>query len=49
VRELAGHGDVVLLPGAGHGLTEAADDLRTRLIDWIPERFESRVDPQPRS
>jgi pimeloyl-ACP methyl ester carboxylesterase len=49
VRELAGHGDVVLLPGAGHGLIEAADELRTRLIDWIPERFESRVDPQPRS
>jgi pimeloyl-ACP methyl ester carboxylesterase len=39
VRELAGHGDVVLLPDAGHGLIEAAEELRTLLIDWIPARF----------
>lgn len=40
VRELAGHGDVVLLPNAGHGLVEATDELRARLRDWIPARFE---------
>jgi pimeloyl-ACP methyl ester carboxylesterase len=39
VRELAGHGDVVLLAGAGHGLIEAGDELRARLDDWIPARF----------
>jgi alpha/beta superfamily hydrolase len=31
-----GHGELVVLPGAGHLLAEAADDLRVRLGDWIP-------------
>ena len=39
VRELAGHGEVVILSRAGHGLIEAADELRARLLDWIPARF----------
>jgi hypothetical protein len=39
VQMLAGRGEVVLLPGAGHLLTEAADDLRTRLGAWITARF----------
>jgi dienelactone hydrolase len=39
VQMLAGHGEVVLLPGAGHLLTEAATELRERLSVWIPERF----------
>lgn len=39
VQMLAGHGEVVLCPGAGHLLTEAADELRTRLTEWIPARF----------
>jgi pimeloyl-ACP methyl ester carboxylesterase len=39
VQMLAGHGDVVLLPGAGHLLTQAAAELRERLLTWIPERF----------
>jgi alpha/beta superfamily hydrolase len=39
VQMLAGHGEVVLLPGAGHLLTQAADELRTRLFDWIPARL----------
>jgi hypothetical protein len=34
--ELAGGGDVVILPGTGHLLREAHDELRTRLLDWIP-------------
>jgi alpha/beta superfamily hydrolase len=29
-------GDVVVLPGAGHLLTQAGDELRVRLLDWIP-------------
>jgi pimeloyl-ACP methyl ester carboxylesterase len=39
VQMLAGHGEVVLLPGAGHLLTQAAPELRERLSAWIPERF----------
>jgi pimeloyl-ACP methyl ester carboxylesterase len=39
VQMLAGHGEVVLLPGAGHLLTQAATEVRERLAAWIPERF----------
>jgi hypothetical protein len=36
VRALAGgHGDVVLLAGTGHGLAEAHDEVRDRLLAWI--------------
>jgi fermentation-respiration switch protein FrsA (DUF1100 family) len=36
VQMLAGHGEIVLFPGAGHLLTEAADEIRERLDEWIP-------------
>ncbi len=36
VRMLIGHGDLEILPGAGHLLTEASEHLRSRLEDWIP-------------
>jgi len=39
VRMMAGHGDLVILPGAGHGLVEAADEIAARLLQWIPEVF----------
>jgi pimeloyl-ACP methyl ester carboxylesterase len=39
VRALAGSGEVVVLAGAGHLLTEAGDELRDRLGTWIPDRF----------
>jgi alpha/beta superfamily hydrolase len=39
VQMLAGQGEVVLLPGTGHLLTQSADELRARLLDWIPQRF----------
>jgi dienelactone hydrolase len=39
VQTIVGHGDLVILPGAGHLLTEAHDELRDRLGTWIPERF----------
>ncbi|HTK15755.1 MAG TPA: alpha/beta hydrolase [Acidimicrobiia bacterium] len=39
VQMLAGHGEVVLLAGAGHLLSEAAGELRERLGAWIGERF----------
>jgi pimeloyl-ACP methyl ester carboxylesterase len=39
VQMIAGHGEVVLLPGAGHLLTQVAVELRERLSEWIPARF----------
>lgn len=39
VRMLAGHGELVPLPGAGHLLDEAADTIRDRLVEWIPTQF----------
>jgi pimeloyl-ACP methyl ester carboxylesterase len=36
VQMLAGHGEIVLFPDAGHLLSEAADELRERLYEWIP-------------
>ena len=39
VRMIAGTGELVVLPGAGHLLREAGDELRSRLGRWIPERF----------
>ena len=42
VQMLAGHGEVVLLPGSGHLLSEAAGELRERLSVWIGERFTDR-------
>ena len=29
-------GELVVLPGAGHLLTQAGDELRERLLAWIP-------------
>jgi alpha/beta superfamily hydrolase len=37
VRMLAGRGELVVLAGAGHLLTEAASELRARLGTWLPE------------
>jgi len=39
VRELAGGGEVVLVPGGGHLLREAGDLLRERLPEWVRERL----------
>jgi dienelactone hydrolase len=40
VHQLAGgHGELEILPGAGHLLTEVADQLRARLGAWIPAQF----------
>jgi pimeloyl-ACP methyl ester carboxylesterase len=32
-------GELVILPGADHRLTSAADELRDRLRTWVPARF----------
>jgi hypothetical protein len=39
VQSLAGHGEVVVLDGNGHLLDKAADELRDRLLTWIPEHL----------
>jgi len=39
VRELAGHGELVVLPNDGHLLARSHDVLLERLLDWIPERL----------
>jgi alpha/beta superfamily hydrolase len=50
VRMIAGTGELVVLPGAGHLLREAGDELRGRLSEWIPERFATPGDePEPAS
>ena len=44
VRMLAGHGELVVLPGTGHLLTEVAEDLRELVGGWIADRL-LPVDP----
>jgi pimeloyl-ACP methyl ester carboxylesterase len=39
VQMIAGHGELVFLPGTGHLLTQSADEVRARLLDWVPARF----------
>jgi dienelactone hydrolase len=39
VHALVGHGDLVILPGTGHLMSEYGDELRERLGTWIPARF----------
>jgi pimeloyl-ACP methyl ester carboxylesterase len=47
VKMLAGYGEVVILPGAGHLLTEVADDVRARLLEWIPAVLTAPAPPAP--
>jgi pimeloyl-ACP methyl ester carboxylesterase len=42
-----GQGELVLLPGSGHLLTEAGAELRERLGAWIPEQFARERRPAP--
>lgn len=37
VAELSGCGELVVLPGAGHLLTQAGDELRRRVLEWVPQ------------
>lgn len=39
VAMIAGKGELVPLTGAGHLLTEAADELRDKLAGWVPARL----------
>ena len=38
-------GGVVILPGAGHLLTEAGDEIAARLLGWIPEVLSGQARP----
>jgi pimeloyl-ACP methyl ester carboxylesterase len=41
VQALAGgHGELIVLPGTGHLMTQAAEILREEMLAWIPARFE---------
>jgi pimeloyl-ACP methyl ester carboxylesterase len=40
VQMLAGHGEIVYVPDAGHLFDTAADDVRERLAAWITARFD---------
>jgi hypothetical protein len=44
VQMIAGTGELVVLPGAGHLLTEAADELRQKLGSWIPKQFAAHAE-----
>ncbi len=39
VRMIAGTGELVIMPGAGHLFTQVDRELRDRLVRWIPQRF----------
>ena len=44
VRMIAGHGELVLLPGTGHLMSESGEVLRERLGSWVPEQFARHAD-----
>jgi len=39
VRMMAGHGELVVLPGKGHALAGAGPALLDRLLAWLPGVF----------
>ena len=43
LQMMAGTGELVVLAGAGHLLTEASEELRERLGTWLPEHFSSHA------
>lgn len=45
VRALAGQGELVVLPGAGHLMTGATQAVRERLVTWLPERLLADAGP----
>jgi hypothetical protein len=45
VRMIVGHGELDLIPGAGHLLREAAGPVRERLSTWIAQRFDPEEVP----
>lgn len=45
VRGIAGHGELVVLPGSGHLLREHADELRERLHRWLLAAYDGEPGP----
>ena len=41
VQAIVGHGELAILPGCGHLMIEAHDELRERLGTWIPEQLDA--------
>ncbi len=46
VRVMAGHGELVLLPGEDHLLKGASDQIVERLVDWLPETLAGPTNSQ---
>ena len=47
VRDMAGSGELVVLPGDGHLLAKSGDILRERLLDWLPEVLAPASEVEP--
>ena len=43
VQMIAGRGDVQILPGADHLLTEAAPEIRAHFLPWLDSSFASEA------
>jgi pimeloyl-ACP methyl ester carboxylesterase len=39
VRDIAGTGELVVLPGDGHALAKSGDVIWERLLEWLPATF----------
>ena len=49
VRDIAGTGELVVLPNDGHLLAKSADVLRERLLEWIPAVLAGEPPPSPQA
>jgi pimeloyl-ACP methyl ester carboxylesterase len=45
VRAMAGHGELVVIPGDGHLLAKSGPILWDRLLEWLPEVLERELAP----
>jgi pimeloyl-ACP methyl ester carboxylesterase len=45
VRAMAGHGELVTIPGDGHLLAKSGPILWERLLEWLPEVLERDLPP----
>ena len=45
VRDIAGHGELVVLPGDGHLLAKSGPILCERLFEWLPDVLGVPLDP----